>query len=310
MAPGKKLLMLNRQRRIPSVLWTLSKTRLKWIAVALLIFLIVLTINLVLLSLWPNLFLQDPPERVDLASRPVSARSLTSTPYQPLSPTSTPLAPGYAASPATRTPNSEPFHEFYSIDFHPGAAEIKLLLIPPTDQINHSRPIVITVNPSRKCPYEDGRACVKAFRTASGGNVIFVSVHSGVDGEAEAYRRAIEGLGVNQAGFSLKKIYTNLANLVGSAVLIKQGERSVDGLKLSAAGRVPPRLFQDYFNHPVEQALAIATKVNPELEDFVDPAGTILVFETCGWSVPGEAWAPGVTSVSSSVYIGVIQLAP
>jgi hypothetical protein len=115
---------------------------------------------------------------------------------------------------------------------------------------------------------------------------------------------------VNQAGFSLKKIHNNLASLAGAAVQIQQGERLVDGLQLAATGRVPPRLIQDYFHNPVEQALAIAATANPELEDFVNSAGTILVFETCGWAVPGEAWAPGVTSLSSSVYIGVIQLAP
>ncbi len=309
-------LILNRHIRDSSLFRALSNSRLKWIAVALLIVLIDLTINLVLLALRPSMFLQIPPEPVNLALSSVSARAPTSTPYQPLSPTSTVLAPMVSASlevvasPATSTPNPEPSHDFYSIDFHPGAASIKLLLYPPTAQVNHGQAIAITVNPSRNCPYEEGRACVRAFRTAAGGNVIFVSVHSGVDGEAEAYRRAIEGLGLNQAGFALRRIRNNMASLASAAVQIKQEERLVEGLQLAAAGRVPPRLIQDYFHNPVEQALAIAATANPELKDFVNPTGTILVFETCGWTVPGEAWAPGVTSVSSSVYIGVIQLAP
>lgn len=303
-------LILNRRMRDSSVFRVFCDTRFKWIAVALLIVLIDLTINLVLLVLRPSMFLQIPPEPVDLALTPVSAHALTSTPYQPLSPTNTLLAPEVVTSPVTSTPNPVPSHDFYSIDFHPGAAGIKLLLYPPTDQVNHNQSIAITVSPSRNCPYEGGRACVRAFRTAGGGNVIFVSVHSGVDGEAEAYRRAIEGLGVNQAGFSLKKIRNNMASLTGAAVQIKQGERLVGGLQLAAAGRVPPGLIQDYFHNPVEQALAIAATANPQLKDFVNPAGSILVFETCGWTVPGEAWAPGVTIVSSSVYIGVIQLAP
>jgi hypothetical protein len=115
---------------------------------------------------------------------------------------------------------------------------------------------------------------------------------------------------LNQAGFALRRIRNNMASLASAAVQIKQGEQLIGGLQLAAAGRVPPRLVQDYFQNPVEQALAIAATANPELKDFVNSAGSILVFETCGWTVPGEAWAPGVTSVSSSVYIGVIQLAP
>jgi hypothetical protein len=73
---------------------------------------------------------------------------------------------------------------------------------------------------------------------------------------------------------------------------------------------VPARLLQQYFHSPVEQALSVAAEANPELAAFVNPAGPILVFETCGWMAPGEAWAPGVTSASGSVYVGVIELAP
>ena len=302
--------MPSRRMRETSLSPVLSNTILKWIAVALLIVLIVLAFNLVLFALRPSLFLQIPPEPLDLASISISAFTLTSTPYQPLSPTNPSPALGYATTPVTSTPNPEPSFDFYRIDFHPGAEGIKLRITPPTDQVNHRQPIAITVNPSRNCPYQEGRACVRAYRTAGGGNVIFVSVHSGVDGEAEAYRRALEGLGLDQAGFSLKKIHNNLSSLAGAAVQIKQGERLVDGLQLAAAGRVPPRLIQDYFRNPVEKALSIAATANPELEEFVNSAGTILVFETCGWTVPGEAWAPGVTNVSSSVYIGVIQLTP
>lgn len=296
--------------RVSSLFQVLSDARLKWIAFALLVVLIVSVINLALLALRPSLFLLIPPEPVDLAAMPVSARSLTSTPYQPLPPTATALAPGHTALPPTSTPFPGATYDFYNIAFHPGSSGIKLLIDPPNDQVNRSQPIVITINPSRKCPYEDGRACVSAFRTAKGGNVIFVSVHSGVGGQAEAFRRAIEGLGVNRAGFSLKKIRSNLAGIAGAAVQIQQGERLVDGLQLAAIGRVPPNLIQDYFHSPVEQALAIAATANPGLEDFTNSAGTFLVFETCGWTVPGEAWAPGVTSFSSSVYVGVIQLAP
>jgi hypothetical protein len=32
----------------------------------------------------------------------------------------------------------------------------------------------------------------------------------------------------------------------------------------------------------------------------------LLVIETCGWRHPAEAWAPGVTDTSGSVYLVVI----
>jgi hypothetical protein len=296
--------------RAPYIIQVSSDVRFKWIAVALLMVLIITALNLVLLSLHPGLFLLIPPEPVNPVSAPVSARSLTSTPYQPLPPTSTALASRMTAIPATRTPIPGPTYDFFNIAFDPGSADIKLLITPPTNQVNHRKPIVVAIHPSRKCPYETGRACVKAFRTEEGGNVIFVSVHSGVDGEAEAFRRAIEGLGVDRAGFSLKKIRSNLAGMAGATVQIKQEGRLIEGLQLAAVGRVPSKLVQEYFRSPVEQALSIAASVNPELQDFTHSSGTLLVFETCGWTVPGEAWAPGATSFSSSVYVSVIQLAP
>ena len=36
----------------------------------------------------------------------------------------------------------------------------------------------------------------------------------------------------------------------------------------------------------------------------------LLVFETCGWKVTGEAWARGTTSTTASIYLGVIQKKP
>jgi hypothetical protein len=321
-APVKTRLSRSGYMRDSPAFNALMSFRFKWVIAAVLVLLIDLLVNLALFAARPGLFLRLTPEPDEWSAAPLSAGSLTSTPYQPLTLTPTrhpaegPALPEGAVMPegnvlpVTSTPIPGPSHDFYSIDFHPGAAGIKLMLKPPTGQVNRGRPIVITVNPGRSCPYEADRACVTAFRSSAGGNVIFISVHSGIEGEAETYRRAVEGLGVDQAGYSLKQIRLNLAGLAGAAVQIKQGERVIGGLRLAAAGRVPARLIQEYFHSPVEQALGVAASANPELESLVNAAGPILVFETCGWTVPGEAWAPGVTSASSSVYIGVIQLAP
>jgi hypothetical protein len=267
-----------------------------------------LLVNLALFAASPGLFLAAPPEPAGLAAPPASARSPIRTPYLPLDPTHT--AAALAAAPTAASPTAPaPPTEFYGIDFGDHSARIKIYIYPQTEAVNRGKPIVIAVNPGIPCRYQDHRACVNAYRTGAGINVIYISVHSGVGGEAEAYRRAVEGSGVNRAAFSLKLIRSNLARLEGAPVKIAQGDVVIDGLALAAA-RVPPTRVKAYFDGSVEQALAFAARVDPDLETYLEPDSPVLVFETCGWKLPGEPWAPGVTSTSGSVYIGVIQLAP
>lgn len=292
----------------PKEFLVLFVSRFRRMGVVLAIILLDVSINLALLAYRPGLFLKNTPEPVDLAPAPVSARSPSSTPYQPLHPTLAVLTP--APMPATSTPVPPPSTDFYGIDFGARAARIKMLLQPHTDKVNHGKPIVIAVNPGDSCHYQDHRACIRAYRTDAGGNVIFISVHSGIGGEAETYRRAVEGIGLNRAAFSIKLIRSNLARLEGAPVKLIQGDRVLDGLALAAAARVPPALIRDYFHGPVEQAMALAATVNPSLEGYLNPDSPVLVFETCGWKLPGEPWAPGVSSTTGSVYVGVIQMAP
>ena len=313
----------------------LSTSRLKRVVTGLVVLLIFLLINLGLMAARPGLFLKITPEPVDISPVVVSARRLTTTPYQPLAPTLALSAPaameatvaqvqGYPA-PGVATPVPGASTDFYGVDFSPGAGRIRIFLQPQNDQVNNGKPIVITVNPGRSCPYQDHRACVNAYRagnaagnaagdaagSAAGeaGNVILISVHSGIGGEAEAFRRAVEGMGVNRAGFSLKQIRSNLAWLEGATVRIQQGERAVEGLRLTRAARVPPGLIQEYFRSSAEQAMRLAASVDADLESYTHPDGPILVFETCGWKLAGEPWAPGVTNTTGSVYLGVIQIA-
>ena len=235
-----------------------------------------LLINLVLFSARPDLFLKNKPDPVEVTPRVVSLWSPIGTPYQPLPPTPSLHAP--TSINALSTPFPEPSTNFFGIDFRPGAARIKILVRPQTDRLNDGKPITIEVNPGSSCHYQDHHACVSAFRQGRSGNVIFISVHSGIGGEAEVYRRAIEGMGLDQAGFSIKLICSNLARLENASVQIRQGDRIVVGLKLAAAMRVPPGLLQDYFNGSVEQAMALAASVNPNLGDFPDPDSPAVSF--------------------------------
>jgi hypothetical protein len=66
----------------------------------------------------------------------------------------------------------------------------------------------------------------------------------------------------------------------------------------------------NYFLQPVNLGLNAASAYQPDLESFVQPEQPLLVFETCGWRMPEEAWSPGTSTTSASVYLGVIQAEP
>jgi hypothetical protein len=140
--------------------------------------------------------------------------------------------------------------------------------------------------------------------------VIFITVHSGIGGEAESFRQAVEGLGWNQALFPLARAQKNLRRLAGSTVSITQGAVSLPGFELAAAGRVPAEGLARYFSLPAASALELAAQFAPVLQPFVNPDQPQVVFETCGWKMPEEPWAPEVTSASGSVYLGVIRKQP
>jgi hypothetical protein len=288
-------------------------SHLKWLIVAPLSVLIFLLINLGLLRARPGLFLQITPEAMEAAPMVVKAQEPTGTPYQPQKPT--PVAPGVMSAgpvvsmsaPMVVSPAPGPSTDFYGIDFSPGAGLIQIILKPQKGRIIGGKPIVIPVIPGRNCPYPEHRACVNAYRSEDGGNVILISVHSGVGGEAEAFRRAVEGLGVDQAGFTLKQIRSNMARLEGAEVEIRQGEREVNGLRLAGIGRVAPTQVREYFHVSAEQAMDLAASTDPGLAGLTQPGGPVLAFETCGWRLAGEPWAPGVTSTTGSVYVGVIE---
>jgi hypothetical protein len=131
-----------------------------------------------------------------------------------------------------------------------------------------------------------------------------------VDGEAEAFRRAVEGFGFDQAGFPLRKIQARLRDLQDAEVEIVQGETVVSGLRLSVAVRIPPKFMGDYLESALPDALSLAAAINPAMQDALTPQQPQVVFETCGWKMPWEPWLPGMTSTNASIYIGVIRKGP
>jgi hypothetical protein len=265
-----------------------------------------LLINLVLLALFPRLLMFHQAAAQLETVEPAPSIPVFSTPFRPLLPTpasSTP--PTLTVQPA---PSPTPSSLFYAIDFNPGAATIRIIIHPPTRQINGGRMIVVEVNPGRTCRYQDHRACIGAFRDSQNRNTIFATVHSGIGGEAESYRNAVEGTGLDQAVFSLAKIQTTLQQLEGAEVLLRQGDVVMEGLQLRTAVRIPAGRVRDYLDAPVAKSLELAVEINPNLPDSLIPDLPLLVFETCGWKHPAEPWAAGMTGTSGSIYVAAIQL--
>ena len=233
----------------------------------------------------------------------------TRTPYQPRVATPTPFQPRpptVVVAPATLQPPAG----FYGLDLEDPSHRVRILIFPPNQRVNQGKPILISFIPGQTCNYGDNRACVNVYSMDSGAEVTFITVHSGVGGEGQAFRNAVEGTGINSAGLSLKEIRFNLKALDGAEVVIIQGKHRYEGFTLSVAARIPPKFMRTYFEAPIQEALLFASTVDEDLWGLSQGSLPLLVFETCGWKVPGEPWARGTTSTTASIYLGVIQKKP
>ena len=210
---------------------------------------------------------------------------------------------------ATQSANSSPPLDFYGVNFSNKRLVVEVRIQPRRGRLAGDD-LVMRFIPGKYCEFGDGRACVRNFVTPQGGNVIFLSIHSGMGGEANAFRHAVEGTGVGEAGLSLRKIKNNLAALNSADIELIQGPHHVEGLTLVAMIRVPARHLEAYFDAPYAQALEEAARSNPSLAERYDPTLPLLVFETCGWRQSEEPWATGVSATTGSVYLGLIQIKP
>lgn len=235
----------------------------------------------------------------------------------PLQPTHlTPTQPAYLYFPLTLRAQADPMPtptieaaatlKFYKIDFEDQRERVSIRIQPANEEVNRGNPISIEFYPGSHCAFGDGYACANAYLAGNGGPVIFLTVHSGIGGEGEPFRRAVEGAWINQALYPLPQVQANLEALSGAKVSLSQRDKSQDGFRLAALVRVPAEGVGAYFRSPVSAALGLAARSNPGLKSYLEPNQPLLVFETCGWKMPGEPWADGVTSTSGSVYLGVI----
>jgi hypothetical protein len=235
---------------------------------------------------------------------------LFNTGSPPPAPIILPDLSAYAGLGADTPAQSDNSYSFYGIDFQDYRKEIQIKIYPPNRQVNKGSPIVITFLPARECSAEDANGCIRKYSTSVMDEVTFVTVHSGVGGVGQAFRKAVEGTGYNQAAFSLEKIHKNMRKLEGAHVVIKQGKKTVEGFELAAVARVPSQKMLRYLNRSIDKSLGFASNLDPSLEAYIHPMQPQLVFETCGWRLLDEPFSAGVSETSASIYLGVIQKVP
>lgn len=253
----------------------------------------------------------------------------TSTPFEPLIPlqtkTSTPFVPLSPLRTATPTAlvnesdeislhssktSDERTNNFYGIDLNNHAERIRIKIIPPDKRVNGGKPILISFIPGQSCQFGDQQACVTTTENVVDTPINFLSIHSGIGGEAQAFRHALEGTGYDQAAYNLKDILKNVNALRGAEVIIYQGDKELKGFKLTGTSRIPSKNTRSYFDLPLPEAFWLAAEIDPSLKQFSSIEQPIIVFETCGWRAPGEKWVSGLRNTQAAVYIGVIQKVP
>jgi hypothetical protein len=234
---------------------------------------------------------------------PTPGPSTTPTPFQPLKPTPT-ILPTYTRIPtATATLPPTPVPHFAARLLDESAGPVTLEIDPP-DLVHQGQAIRLTFQPGHDCPFGSGVACVSQHHQ---GKVVMLTVHSGLGGQSETFRRAVEGTGLDTAFFNLDKIHENLRALRNTPVRLTIDGQTRDNLELVGVARVPPDQLQAYFDLPGDEALALAAHYDDQVLAALQAGEQLLAFEVCGWAVPGEPWAPGVSATTASIYLGFIR---
>ena len=250
----------------------------------------------------------------------VDLPQVTATPFQPVANTPTLPPPSvptvevhHLIEQNTPLPTEEPTPEpvvspylWHGLDLSDGGPLVRLEIAAP-EPVNRGQPLEIAFRVGRPCEYYDHRACLSVH---DGGRLLLATVHSGVGGEGQSLRHALEGTGLNRAGYGLERIAQNVSALHGAPVRAQQdadASLTVDDLRVVAIGRVPASAVAAYFALPFDEALALAG-IDLEEERTQARAGesALLVIETCGWRHNQENWAPGVTDTTGSVYLVVL----
>lgn len=229
----------------------------------------------------------------------LTPQGLTSTPFRPFPPTATRQP---TATP-TLTPSPPPPQPILPLELVEQPQKI-VLHIGPVPALNEDQPIRIAFLPGAECPFGNQRACLSLHRN---GTLSLLTIHSGIGGQGEAFRRAVEGSGLDSAGYNLSQIQSNLDRLQNAPVSLSVGDNPTKNLTLIGVSRIPPGEVEAYFSRPVDEALELVIRYNPALQPALGSGEPLLAFEICGWLVEGEGWSPGVSSTTGSIYFGLLR---
>jgi hypothetical protein len=288
--------------------------------IAILLIFLALCLVIQLAGCLPHRAPQKLTKAVKIKSAPRTATLIKQSPqkpidwqvYLPFMPQMPP--PDLPTHPTSPPPEgllpSPPKLKIMGVDFGNQEEWVRIKIYPNNRQVNNGEPIILKFFPGDHCIFGDHHACVAALQNTEGTPIVWLTIHSGVGGEGQLFRNAVEGTGIDSAAYSLQKISANLQALSDSQVIISQGTTTVRDLRLQVTTRIPGSLLQGYFNTPLEDTLEYSAQVAPELQPTSQSTHPLIVFETCGWRVPGQPWFPGTTATSASVYLGVIEPSP
>ena len=216
-----------------------------------------------------------------------------------------PLIENNANSFENRSQNIKALDKFHLIDTSPDGGQI-IIQITTTENLVHSESMVeIAFLPGEQCNFGDGKACVYGFSIDNNNKAIISSVHSGMNGEGEMFRNLVEGTGINQALYTTDQVTKNIQSLIGSQVIIKQGDMEITELALAAIVRIPPNEIETYLALPIEQTLAFAIEITGMSEELLSQ--DLFIIETCGWRLPDEDQNLNSPHTMSSIYLGIIH---
>ena len=289
-----------------------------WLLVAGLLLMLGGSFSLVSLlkSVWASISMDTEELPIALTPTRTPFQPQAKTPFRPQPPTSIPtyqsaLITNLESISTSATPNAPKVLPTATTPSHFANRLLNFpqekisLRIFPGQLVNAGKMIKMKFLPAPDCTFGTGRGCVSMHRN---GQVILLTIHSGVGGEGEVFRKAIESTGLDQAGFSIGQIRTNLAAMQNVSVQMNLGSYDFGELELAALARVPAIDMQHYFDLPFDDALEMVAGKNKPVRAALDSGDSLLVFEICGWHVAGEAWGKGTTPTSASIYLGFIRL--
>ncbi len=132
---------------------------------------------------------------------------------------------------------------------------------------------------------------------------MLLTIHSGISGEGQQLRHALEGTGINTAGLRTAEILANLDQLQGAIASLHQGVTNLDYLTVVAAIRIAPDQIDDYYALPFLEAVDWAAGGNEDLRQRIADGQSLIFIETCGWPVIGEVSADGEYQGTGSIYL-------